>query len=89
MKVRNKNAHVGSMSVTDHEKSTWGCKFNRDLLNVNINMKSASLLQHNINMLEIDKWLDPEPLANDSSMPTSYPINAFTGSLRHTIEAYH
>ncbi|WP_298909512.1 DUF3987 domain-containing protein [uncultured Psychrobacter sp.] len=86
-KVKNKNAHVGSISVTDHEKATCDCKFNRDLLNVNINMKSASLLQHNINMLEIDEWPVPEPLANDSSKPTPYPINAFTGSLRHTIEA--
>ena len=37
--------------------------------------------------LQADAWGDPEPLANDPSAPTPYPINAFTGLLRQVIEA--
>ena len=33
------------------------------------------------------EWADPEPLANDPSKPTPYPIDAFTGLLRRVIEA--
>lgn len=37
--------------------------------------------------LQAEIWGEPEPLANDPSKPTPYPINAFTGLLRQTIEA--
>lgn len=37
--------------------------------------------------LEVLAWGEPEPLANDPSRPTPYPINAFTGLLRRVIEA--
>ena len=40
-----------------------------------------------INNLQADAWDEPEPLANDPSVPTPYPINAFTGLLRQVIEA--
>lgn len=37
--------------------------------------------------LEALNWGEPEPLANDPSKPTPYPIDAFTGLLRQVIEA--
>ena len=37
--------------------------------------------------LEALEWGEPEPLANDPSVSTPYPINAFTGLLRQVIEA--
>lgn len=37
--------------------------------------------------LQAEIWGTPEPLANDPSKPTPYPINAFTGLLRQVIEA--
>ena len=37
--------------------------------------------------LQAEIWGEPEPLANDPSKPTPYPINAFTGLLRQVIEA--
>lgn len=37
--------------------------------------------------LQAEIWGEPEPLANDPSQPTPYPINAFTGLLRQVIEA--
>jgi hypothetical protein len=37
--------------------------------------------------LQAEIWSEPEPLANDPSAPTPYPINAFTGLLRQVIEA--
>lgn len=36
--------------------------------------------------LEQSDWGEPEPLANDPSAPTPYPINAFTGLLRKVIK---
>ena len=39
-----------------------------------------------VNNLQADAWDEPEPLANDPSVPTPYPINAFTGLLRQVIE---
>ena len=36
--------------------------------------------------LQAEIWGEPEPLANDPSKPTPYPINAFTGLLRRVIE---
>lgn len=37
--------------------------------------------------LQVEIWGEPEPLANDPSKPTPYPIDAFTGLLRQVIEA--
>ena len=37
--------------------------------------------------LQAEIWGEPEPLANDPSKPTPYPINAFTGLLKAVIEA--
>ena len=37
--------------------------------------------------LQAEIWGEPEPLANDPSAPTPYPIDAFTGLLRQVIEA--
>lgn len=37
--------------------------------------------------LQAEIWGTPEPLANDPSKPTPYPINAFTGLLKAVIEA--
>jgi len=36
--------------------------------------------------LQAEVWGEPEPLANDPSKPTPYPINAFSGLLRRVIE---
>ena len=36
--------------------------------------------------LQAEIWGTPEPLANNPSTPTPYPINAFTGLLRQVIE---
>ncbi|WP_201532844.1 DUF3987 domain-containing protein [Psychrobacter ciconiae] len=36
--------------------------------------------------LQATGWADPEPLANDPSKPTDYPIHAFNGLLRRVIE---
>ena len=80
---KNKNAHVGSMSVTDHKKFTCDCQFNSD--QANDSTKLESLNDHKLTKNE--RWPDPENLANDSSTPTPYPINAFTGLLRRVIEA--
>ena len=33
------------------------------------------------------EWADPEPLANDPSKPTPYPIEAFTGLLKNVVKA--
>ena len=68
---KNKNAHVGSMSVTDQNKFTCDCQFND---RSNDSIKNV-------------QWPDPEPLANDPSTPTLYPIEAFTGLLKRVIEA--
>ena len=68
---KNKNAHVGSMSVTDQNKFTCDCQFN----------------DHSNDSIKNVQWPDPEPLANDPSTPTLYPIEAFTGLLRRVIEA--
>lgn len=68
---KNKNAHVGSMSVTDHDKFTCDCQSS----------------DHINNSIKNEEWPHPEPLANDPSTPTPYPINAFTGLLRAVIEA--
>lgn len=80
---KNKNAHVGSMSVTDHEKFTCDCQFNSD--QANDSMKLECLNSNKLTKNE--QWPDPENLANDASTPTPYPINAFTGLLRRVIEA--
>lgn len=82
-KIKNKNAHVGSMSVTDHDKFTCDCQSNSD--QDNDSTKLESLNDHKLTKNE--RWPDPENLANDSSSPTPYPIHAFTGSLRRVIEA--
>ena len=37
--------------------------------------------------LQAEIWGEPEPLANDPSAPTPYPIDAFTGLLKQAIEA--
>lgn len=70
MSKTKKNAHVGSISVTDQNKFTCDCQFND---RINDSIKNV-------------QWHDPEPLANDHSTPTPYPINAFTGLLRRVIE---
>ncbi len=70
-KTKDKNAHVGSMSVTDQNKFTCDCQSS----------------DHANNSIKNGQWPDPEPLANDPSTPTRYPINAFTGLLRAAIEA--
>ncbi|MGP9710504.1 DUF3987 domain-containing protein [Psychrobacter sp. AOP29-E1-7] len=80
---KNKNAHVGSMSVTDHKKFTCDCQFNSD--QANDSTKLESLNDHKLTKNE--RWPDPENLANDSSTPMPYPINAFTDLLRRVIEA--
>ena len=36
--------------------------------------------------LQAEIWGEPEPLANDPSKPTPYPISAFTGLLKRVIE---
>lgn len=82
-KTKNKNAHVCSMSVTDHKKFTCDCQFNSD--QANDSTKLESLNDHKLTKNE--RWPDPENLANDSSTPTPYPINAFTDLLRRVIEA--
>ena len=70
-KTKNKNAHVGSMSVTDQNKFTCDCQSS----------------DHVNNSIKNEQWPDPESLANDPSSPTPYPINAFTGLLKAVIEA--
>ena len=70
-KTKNRNAHVGSMSVADHQKFTCDCQSS----------------DHVNNSIKKGQWPDPEPLANDPSTPTPYPINAFTGLLRAVIKA--
>ena len=82
-KTKNRNAHVGSMSVADHNKFTCDCQFNSD--QANDSTKLESLSDHKLTKNE--QWPDPENLANDSSTPTPYPINAFKGLLRRVIEA--
>ncbi|MGP5514084.1 DUF3987 domain-containing protein [Psychrobacter alimentarius] len=37
--------------------------------------------------LQAEIWGTPEPLANDPSKPTPYPIEAFTGLLQHVVKA--
>ncbi len=37
--------------------------------------------------LQAEIWGEPEPLANDPSQPTPYPINAFKGLLKNVVEA--
>ncbi|MGO2214184.1 DUF3987 domain-containing protein [Psychrobacter alimentarius] len=37
--------------------------------------------------LQSEVWGTPEPLANDPSKPTPYPIEAFTGLLHHVVKA--
>ena len=37
--------------------------------------------------LAILSWGEPEPLANSPNQPTQYPIDAFTGLLRHVVKA--
>ena len=37
--------------------------------------------------LQAEIWGEPEPLANDPSAPTPYPISAFTGLLQHVVKA--
>lgn len=37
--------------------------------------------------LQSEIWGTPEPLANDPSKPTPYPIEAFTGLLQHVVKA--
>lgn len=69
-KTKDKNAHVGSMSVTDHQKFTCDCQSS----------------DHVNNSIKKGQWPDPEPLANDPSTPTPYPINSFTGLLKRVIE---
>ena len=69
-KTKNKNAHVGSMSVTDQNKFTCDCQSS----------------DHVNNSIKNEQWPDPESLANDPSSPTPYPINAFTGLLKAVIE---
>ena len=82
-KTKNKNAHVGSMSVTDHKKFTCDCQFNSDQANDSTKLERSN----NHKLMKNEQWPDPENLANDSSTPTLYPINAFTGLLRQVIEA--
>ena len=82
-KTKNKNAHVGSMSVTDHKKFTCDCQFNSNQANDSTELESSN--DHKLTKNE--QWPDPENLANDSSTPTPYPINAFTGLLIEVIEA--
>lgn len=67
--LKNKNAHVGSISVTDQNKFTC-------------NSQSSD---HINNTIKNEQWSDPETLANDPSKPTPYPINAFKGLLRRVI----
>ena len=80
---KNKNAHVGSMSVTDHDKFTCDCQFNNNQTNDSMKLEDSS----NSELMKNGQWPDPENLANDSSQPTPYPINAFTGLLRRVVEA--
>ncbi|WP_457857162.1 DUF3987 domain-containing protein [Psychrobacter pulmonis] len=37
--------------------------------------------------LQAEIWGEPEPLANDPSKPTPYPIEAFKGLLKHVVQA--
>jgi histone H3/H4 len=37
--------------------------------------------------LQAEIWGEPEPLANDPSKPTPYPINAFNGLLQNVVKA--
>ena len=37
--------------------------------------------------LQAEIWSEPEPLANNPSKPTPYPIDAFTGLLKHVVKA--
>jgi len=37
--------------------------------------------------LQAEIWGEPEPLANDPSNPTPYPIEAFKGLLKHVVQA--
>ena len=37
--------------------------------------------------LQAEIWGEPEPLANDPSKPTPYPIEAFKGLLKHVVKA--
>ena len=37
--------------------------------------------------LQAEIWGEPEPLANDPSTPTPYPINAFNGLLQNVVKA--
>lgn len=70
------------MSVTDHQKFTCDCQLSND--QVNDSTKLDSLNDHKLTKNE--RWPDPESLANDSSTPTPYPINAFTGLLQQVIK---
>jgi len=79
---KNKNAHVGSMSVTDTDKFTSNCQFNSDHTNNSIKLENLSSNQFTKN----EQWPDPEDLSNDSSKPSPYPINAFKGLLKKVIE---
>ena len=37
--------------------------------------------------LQAEIWGEPEPLANNPNQPTPYPIDAFTGLLKHVVKA--
>ena len=37
--------------------------------------------------LQAEIWGEPEPLANNPNKPTPYPIDAFTGLLKHVVKA--
>ena len=37
--------------------------------------------------LQAEIWGEPEPLANNPNQPTPYPIDAFTGLLKHIVKA--
>lgn len=37
--------------------------------------------------LQAEIWVEPEPLANNPNQPTPYPIDAFTGLLKHVVKA--
>lgn len=41
----------------------------------------------NISNLQADAWGEPEPLANDPSTATPYPIDAFKGLLKNVVKA--
>lgn len=71
------------MSVTDQDKFTCDCQFSSDQINNSIKLESLNDRKQTKNEL----WPEPESLSNDSSKPTTYPIDAFTGRLKKVVKA--